>query len=811
MRLAAEFVQDSRYALRAMRRAPAFTAVAVLTLALGIGANTAIFSVVYGVWLAPARYAQPGQLVDLTMQQLAGRRFQGGTSPANLADWKSQTRRLYDFGAHTYARNVNATGAEGAEEVTAHKVSANLFSVLGAGPLLGHAIDAEADRATGPREALIAYGWWQRRFGSDAHVAGRQLQIDGEAYTIAGVMPRGFEFPPMGSAAYRPVIWLSLNLTADQLRARDSHSLAIVARLKAGVPIAGAQSEMNMIAARLAEAYPQDDGGWGVQVSGLTDVRQLEDVRPAMMLVMSAAFLVLLIACVNIANLLVARATGREREMAVRRALGVTSSRLARQLFTESGILALAGGMAGVLTALAVLPLLKSMLPANMPRTDQIQLNSFVLAFTAGISLFTGLVFGLLPLWRLPCTRSLAQGRAVTARNLTGKLLAVCQVALALVLLAGSGLLLESFRRVSAVDLGFRREHAITVRLALSKRAYPNAQRVAAFRAELLRRVQGLPGVQFAGTVSSLPMGMIGQGTSFEIEGRPETAREQPFASYANISTDYLQALGVTLVSGRYFNSSDGPEGQPVTIVSESLALEFWPNGGALGSRIRFDNTWFRIVGITKDVHQDSPERDAKGQIYALNSQLPIATQANAMGRFNVLVIRSQVDTAAMASAIRRVVAAIDRDQPVAEITSMDQVVDARLQSRKLDTLLMAVFAGLALALAAVGVFGVVAYGVARRTKEIGIRMALGATPTSVLAMVSLETLLVAISGVAIGLAATVMTSRLLARFLFGVRPADPLVIGTVGVLLMAVVVGSGLIPARRAMRVDPMVALREE
>jgi len=818
MRVVEQLVQDARYAMRSMRRAPGFTAVAVLTLALGTGANTAIFSVLYGVWLSPAKYAHADRLVDLSMQQLSGRRFTGGTSYANLADWKAQTTAIEAFGAHRYAHQVNVTGSEGAEEVAGHGVSANLFGLLGASPAVGHPMESGADRSGGPRQALIGYTWWQRRFGGDAAVVGRQIQVDDEAFTVVGVMPRGFEFPPMGSAAFRPVIWTSLNLPVEQERARDSHSLDVVARLKAGSSIRQAQAELDTIVARLASAYPAEDGGWGIKVTQLTEGRALEAVRPALLLVMAAAALVLLIACANIANLLVARAAGREREMAVRRALGVTWHRLARQLLTESGMLALGGGAAGLLLAYGTLPLLKSALPASMPRAGEIGLNGAVLGFGAAVSLLTGLLFGLVPAMRPGGSFGLSSGgRTASARHRTARLLVTVEVALALVLLAGAGLLMESLRRVMNVDLGFRQEYALTMRLDLSKRRYPDGTRVRAFREELLRKVYALPGVQYAGTVSSLPMGIIMQGTDYEVEGRPETQREMPFADYANTSTDYLRAMGIPLVVGRYFGESDGPAARPVTIVSESLAHAWWPGTAALGRRIQFDGTWFTIVGIAKDVRQltaggapDSSERAAAGQIYALNHQLPFSSQGKAMGRFNVLVVRTATDAAAMSAAVRQAVAEIDKNQPVT-VETMQHVVDSHLQSRRLNTLLLGLFAGLAVTLAAVGVFGVVSYAVARRTKEIGIRMALGATPASVMVMVVRETLLLAAMGAAVGLGGTVATSRLLAGFLYGVKPLEPAIVAGVAISLVAVVVGSGLFPARRAMRVDPIVALRED
>lgn len=813
MRLLAEFVQDARCAVRSMRRNPGFTAVAVSTLALGIGANTAVFSVLYGVWLSPARYAQAERLVDVSRLQLTGRRFLGGTSYLDLADWRAQARTFEDFAVHRYAHQVNISGEHGAEEVIGHRVSANLFALLGVRPVLGRPLDTEADRSAGPRQALISYTWWRRRFGGDVGVAEKRIQVNDEVFTIAGVMPQGFQFPPMGSAEYRPVIWTSLNLPTEQERSRAFHSLAVIARLKPDASIQQAQAEMNTIAAQLASAYPREDGGWGIQVTRLNDVRQLDEARPALLLVMAAASLVLLVACANIANLLLARAFAREREMSVRRALGATWQRLARQVLTESGILALSGGAVGVLLAYAAVPVLKAALPAAMPRADEIGVSGTVLWFAGAISLLTGLLFGGIPALRGGGdTNRGPGGRTFAARNRAARVLVVVEVALALVLLASAGLLIESFRRVMNVDLGFNKEHALTMRLQLTKSRYPDGTRVATFRTELLRRVQALPGVQYAGTASSLPMGIVMQGTKFEIEGRPETARDKPFVDYANVSGDYLRAMGIPLVRGRYFNAEDRPGAPPVALISESVARAHWPHGGALGSRVRFDNTWFTIAGIVRDVQQYSPERGARGgTIYALNEQLPLATQGKDMGRLMVLVARTAGEPAAIIAAMRQAVAGIDKDQPVADVSTVEQLVWRTLAARRLNTLLLGLFAGLAIVLAAVGVFGVTSYAVARRTREIGIRMALGAAPVSVLIMIARETLLLAVIGSVIGIGGTAATSRFLARFLYGVRPLEPVIVAGVAMMLVGVVVAAGMFPARRAMRVDPMVALRED
>src|SRR5579871_1625121 len=798
MRLLEQFIQDARWAMRSMRRAPGFAAVAILTLALGIGAITAIFSVLYGVWLSPAKYVRPGRLADFSGQQLTGRRFLGGTSYADLSDWKLEATTVESFGAHRYARQVNVSGEEGAEEVTGHRVSANLFALLGAHPVLGQPLDAQADRSSGPRQALISYDWWTRRFGADPRIAGKRIRVDDQDFTIAGVMPRGFEFPPMGSADYRPVIWMSLNLSREQESDRAARSLAVIARLREGASLQQAQAEMDTIAARLAKAHPPEDTDWGVKVSSLNEGRTLEEVRPALLLVMGAASLVLLIACANIANLLLARAFGREREMAVRRALGATWYRLLRQLLTECVILALIGGLAGVLLAYGAVPFLRLILPAAMPRVDEIAVNGKVLVFALGVSLLAGLLFGMTP--------------AVIARKRAGHLLVTAEEALALMLLVSAGLLLESFRRAAHVDLGFHPEHTLAMRLQLDKSRYPDGARVAFFRAELLRRAQSLPGVQYAGTVSALPMGTIMQGTDFEIEGRPNTAGDPPFADRADVSTDYLHAMGIPLVRGRDFEAGDRPGSPLVAMISESMARTHWPAGDALGSRIRFDGLWFTIAGIVRDVQQYSPERGSRGgTIYVVNDQLPIETQGKDLGRLVVLVTRTSGPPAPIAAAMRRVVAEIDKNQPVGDVFTMEQLVSRKLAARRLNTLLLSLFAGLAIVLATVGVFGVTAYALARRTKEIGIRMAIGASPASILSMVIKQTLRLAIAGAALGIVGTAGTSRLLAGFLFGVRPADPLVVAGVAGFLVAAVVASAMLPVRRAMRLDPMEALRHD
>jgi putative ABC transport system permease protein len=808
-----ELSRDLPYGVRTLGRTPGFTAVAVLTLALGIGANAAIFSVLYGVWLAPAPYPSGERLVDISMKELTGDRFERGISFPDLADWKAQSTSFEGFGLYQYDHETNVTVGGQAEQLVTHRVSANLFQVLGVSPVLGRGFSGDEDTASGPRSVLIGYGYWLRRFGGDPGVVGQRITVDGEVYTITGVMPAGFEFPTT-AAEWSPVLWRSMNLPPNRIAARDYRHVDVVARLKPGVTSARAQAEMDQVVGRLAKAYPKENGGLGVKVTPLNQTRQFAEVRPALLLLMAAAAFILLIACVNIANLLLARAASRKHEFAVRRALGVSGLRLARQLLTETCLLSLAGGFAGVVIAFWALPALRAMMPASMPRVNAIRIDGTVLGFAAGLSLLTGLLFGVAPAWHAMHAQGFAVSRS-SPRNRPARFLVAAEVALALVLLAGAGLLLESFRRASSVDFGFEREHVLTMKLELTRRAYSTGQRVEAFREELLRRASSVPGVLDAGTVSTLPLGHLAGMLTFDVDGRRVSA------DYATVSTGYLHAMRIPLLRGRYFSDNDRPGTAPVLIVSQSLARQCWPPGAdALGKRIEVDDgVWFTIVGIVKDVRQYKPESEPAAGIYVLARQLPDNKQAGVNGRYMVLVLRtvgqagvpsgSPVQTG-IPAAIRAAVAEIDKDQPVADVKTMDEWVRGSLAGRRLNMLLLSIFAGLAVVLAAVGVFGVVSYSVTRRTGEIGIRMALGARPVSVLAMVARETLLLGLSGVGVGVAGTVATSRLLAGFLYGVKPADPGIVIAVAAVLVIVVVASGLIPARRAMQVDPVVALRQ-
>ncbi|MBS1834162.1 MAG: ABC transporter permease [Acidobacteria bacterium] len=795
--------QDVRYAFRSLCQKPGFALVCVLTLALGIGANTAVYSVLYGVWLAPAQYSGPGDLFDIEFRQLTGNRFPQGVSPAILKSWKDLSSTVADFSAHRYISQVNVTGKEGAEEVVAHRIAANLLDVLGVHPAAGTPFDATADTEVGPTQALLSAEWCRSRFGGDiAAATGKRLEVNGQTYTITGIMPDDFQFPPLSSDQYRPVLWLSLNLSHATEIDRKSKALSVIGRTRAGSPAAAVRDELEGITARLEFAETKD---LGVTVEPLNEGRALNGMRPILSLAMAAALAVLLIAAANIATLLLARGVSREREIAVRRALGVTWSRLARQLLTESAVLCVIGGAAGVAAAYVALPVLKSQLPANMPRVDEVAIRFPVLLFACAVTMVTGLLVSLIPLWHARGDLSVRTSAHAHGRSRASRRLLAGEIALAVILTASAGLLLASFQKVSNVDLGFDPARSLTVRIPLAKARYPDASRIRAFREELLRQVYALPGVRYAGTISSLPMGIIAQGTDFTIEGRPDSATASAF--FSNVSSDYMRAMEIPLIAGRYFQQSDGPGSERVAIVSEALARRWWTDNG-LGQRIRFDNTWFTIVGVVRDVRQYTPEQPSEPQIYALNDQLPIESQGRDMGRFNILVARgSQVQ----AIAIRRIVERIDPHQPVSAVATMEQVVSSHLQTRRMNTTIATLFGVIALLLAASGIYGVVSHAVERRTREFGIRSALGATPWITLRQIGSETLVTAAVGVAIGWVGVTALSRWMASFLFGVEPLDPLILASTGLVLTAVALAATWMASRRAMYTDPMTALRTD
>jgi putative ABC transport system permease protein len=779
----------------------------VTTLALGIGVNTAIFSVLYGTCLAPLPYAAPDRLVDVRMGRRAGDQLASGTSLPNLRDWRDSSHSFEGLAASSQDFFVNLTGDGEAEETQAWKLSSDLLPLVGVHPIAGRWFAAEEDLAGGPHSALISYALWQNRFGARLDALGRQVFVDGQAYRIVGVMPPRFDFPPL-NGGWKPSIWLSLNLPADDANARDMHSLYITGRLKPGVSIRQAQAEMEGIANRLARAYPKEDGAWPAASIQPMSEQYIRDIRSVLWMLSGAAALVLLIACANVAGLLLARGSAREREFAVRRALGVSSARLVRQLLTESCVLAAAGGSLGVLLAYLSLPLLKPLLEGQ-PRADEVAIRPAVLAFAAGMAALTGIAFGL-----APALRSAVTLRAASARPRLRRVLIGAEVALATVLMTGAGLLIESFWRATHVDLGFQPGRALTMRVNLPKRKYDSGRKVEAFREELLRRVAALPGVEFAGTNSAPPMGVISSGTEIEVEGEPAVHREI-WPDFANVSADYLRAMRIPILRGRDFGPADRAGTSPVAIISALAGRRYFGGQEPLGKRIRLSwdglPDWFTVVGIAGDIRQNRPESEPEGTVYALSAQLPEAAQGSRLGRFIIVAMRTSGDSRTLARAARAAVASIDKDQPVADVMTMSQLVDRRLAARRLNTLLIGLFAALAMGISTVGIFGLVSYSVARRTHEIGVRMALGARRLGVLGTVSRGMLAPGAAGVSVGLAFSLAASRLLAGMVYGVKPAAPHILFLAAGSLAAAVTAATLLAARRAIRIDPAVALRHD
>lgn len=811
-----DLVRDARYAVRSLRRSPAFAAVVVLTVALGVGATTAMFSVLYSTCLAPLPYAEPNRLVDISMAQASGRRLNAGTSLPNLRDWIAEASSFEGLAAHRLQYYANLTGHGEAEEIHAWRLSAQAMPLLRVRPLLGRWFEPHEDMAGGPRSAVLSHELWQRRFHSESTVLGTRVFVDGEALTIVGVMPERFEFPPLFGSS-KPVMWLSLNLPVEIAADRNTHSLHVFGRLKPGISIEQAQAEMNGISGRLAKAYPKENSEWSAaKVVPLSEASFVNEFRSALWLLSAAAGLVLLIACANVASLLIARGATREREFAVRRALGVSTSRLVRQVLTESCVIAGAGCVFGVLFAYWSLPILKSMLEGQ-PRVDEIAIQPVVLAFALVVSLLTGILFGILPALRVGWrgTAGVQAGRVGPSRQRLRKALVTLEIALSLVLLSAAGLLMESLWRASRVDLGFRPDQVLSMRFNLPQGKYDSGHRVEAFRVELLRRVTALPGVAFAGTNSAPPMGAMSQSTGFDIEGTPPMGVQERNSAFSNVSPDYLHAMGIPLLRGRDFQRTDRPGSFPVVLVSQLVARRFFGGEEILGKRIRFSRLesaeWFTVIGVVGDVRESHPENLPSGTLYALSSQLPVIEQGGRAAHLIVLVLRTTHDASGIANAVKTAVADIDKDQAVGDVLTMRQLVNKRLAGRRLDTLLIGLFAALAVTLAIVGVFGIVSYSVSCRKKEISIRMALGARQSTVLAMFMHDTLSFGIGGVLAGFLASLGTSRLLATRLYSVAPTEPYILFASAALLAAAAIVATIFAARRLIGLDAIAALRHE
>jgi putative ABC transport system permease protein len=798
-----------------LTRRPGFTVVAVLALALGIGANSAIFSVVNAVLLRPLPYDEPERLVMVWERRPRQNRDAGPVSPADFLDWQAQSQSFASMAAY-WPTEFNLTGVGEPEQISSQLVTPAFFEVLKVKAALGRTLLPEADQPGGQHVVVLSHGLWQRRFGADPGVVGRALTLNDESFTVVGVMPQGFQYPDKSTEMWtipkQVLPETSLTGKPDPTLARSLHYLSVIARLREGVSVGQSQAEMEAIASRLEQQYPTENTGHTARVVSLHE-QLVGDVRPALLVLLGAVGFVLLIACANVANLLLARAAARHKEMSIRTALGAGRLRLIRQMLTESGLLSCLGGACGLLLALWGVDLLVWLSPENLPRLGEIGLDARVVGFTFAVSVLTGLVFGLAPALqasRLDLVSSLKEGGRSSqegfGRHRMRSLLIVLEVALALVLLVGAGLMLRSFQRIQQVDPGFNPNNVLALEISLPRSKYPRKEQIRNFYNQVTERVSTLPGVESVAATWMLPLSGQDAGRGFDIEGYSPAPNERVNAAFSAVTPRYFRTMEIPVRAGREFTEQDGPTGQSVVIVNETLAQRYFPGGDALGKRIKLrgdDNPWLTIVGVASDVKHTELTAQPRMQMYLSSLQTPFP--------FMNVVVRTTVDPASLTAAVRQEVWAIDPAQPVASAETMQQLISNSVARARFNTLLLGVFSVVALLLAAIGLYGVMAYSVTQRTHEIGIRMALGAQGRDVLRLVLRQGMTLAFLGVLTGLAAAFALTRVMASLLYGVTATDPLTFAAVALVLSLVALLATIIPARRATKVDPMVALRYE
>jgi putative ABC transport system permease protein len=802
-------LQDFRYALRWILRQPGFTAVVVLTVALGVGANTSMFSVVYGVLLEQLPYEQPEQLVYIFETDRVNDTRREGVSGPDYFDYLDRETVFQRLAAFAGAPNPTLTPADGeAERLNAVQVTHTLFPTLGWSAALGRTFLPEEDVPDGPAVTVLSHGLWVRRFGADSAIIGRSIRLDGNAYTVVGVMPADFRF------AGDVDLWLPLGYGPSTI-SRGVHNLLVVGRLRDGVSLATAQAEMDGIMAALEEEYPDDNVGRGANVESMEAVLT-GNVRPALLLLMGAVVLVLLISCANVANLLLTRSITRQREVAVRAALGAGRRRLLGQFLVESTLLALAGGALGLVFAVAGLELLHSLAPAALPQIKTYSLNAPVLLFALGATLATGILFGVLPALRTSnpnLNAELAEGGRGGTGGRTGRLrdgIAVAQVALAFVLAVGAGLLVRSMWNLTRVDPGFSAEKLVRLSVSLPQSRYPNdfhdwpnVPEVQQFYTDVLERAERLPFVRSAALALNSPT-TPGWTTRVQVEGGPETVEEGVEEERIRpVSAGYFATAGIRLLKGRDFDRRDSGDAQLVAVVNESFARKYFPAADPIGKKFQFWSNWREIVGVVADVKFMGLNQDVRPAFYVPLAQVPFS-------QFDILV-RAGAEPETVVQAIRAEIRQIDPQLAVFNATTLDQLLARSIAPQRFNLIMLGLFAALALTLAAVGIYGVIAYGVGRRLREFGIRMSLGADGDRIVQLVLAHGMKLAAVGIVIGIAAALAASRLISGLLFDVAAVDPATLAGVTIFMALVSLAAAVVPAVRACRVDPVMALREE
>ena len=800
---------DIKYALRNLLKRPAFTLIAVATLALGIGANSVIFSAINALLLKPLPFPELDRVVAIWDKLPSRGVMHNEVTVANYLDWKSQNQSFEELSLYRWW-SANLTGNDSPERIQGFLVTANFFDAMGMKPIMGRNFSAEENQPGKDSVAIIAHSLWQRRFGGDPNIVNKTITVNTVARTVIGVMPERFNFPK-GAEVYAP-----LAMTPELMRNRLSHSYYVIGRLKPGVSIENSQADIDNITARLEQQFPESNAGWGATVFPIVaDTVRTYDT--ALWVMMGAVGFVLLIACANVANLMLARASGRQKEIALRAALGASRWRIIRQLLTESVIVALIGGALGILIGFWGIDALRAANPADAakfaPGWDQLGINLPVLLFTFGLSLFSGIVFGLAPAWQVSkpnLNDSLKEGGRQTSgssQRLRSSLV-VLEVALSLVLLVGAGLLGRSFLSLLNTNAGFNPDNVLTMSLVLPAAKYKEDPQRAAFYGDLVQRIKATPGVEAAAAVNYLPLGGANSSDAYYVEGEPEPAPGQEHDGRYRVSTpDYFRTMGISLVRGRGFTDQDKAGAAPVVIVNETMARKHWPNEDAVGKRIRFYGPierapWMEIIGVVQDVKHEL-NLAVIPEYYLPHAQDPW----NAM----VLVAKTNVDPASLAGAVRQQVWAIDKDQPVFDVRTMQEVRSMSVALYSFSSVMLAIFAGVALLLASVGIYGVMAFAVTQRTQETGIRMALGARALDVLKLVVKHGMKLALLGLVIGLAGSWALTRFLEKMLVGVQPTDLLTFSVVSAFLLVAAFLACYIPARRATKVDPLEALRYE